>query len=163
MSMPQAKPPTSIIRGGPDTIHGYVTRVFLAETRQPVASPALCGSRCRSTAGATSRRHTLLHSSNMARLWDEWLEAPGVPGLEPAGNLVLDHFYLAIEAAAGGLGVAMGPGALIGADIADGRLVAPFPHLAMPARSYCAYVPVTASRDARINAFCRWLEDVARL
>jgi LysR family glycine cleavage system transcriptional activator len=52
----------------------------------------------------------------------------------------------------------MGPGALIGADLAAGRLVTPFPHLAMPARSYCAYVPAQASGDARITAFCDWLE-----
>jgi LysR family glycine cleavage system transcriptional activator len=104
------------------------------------------------------RAHTLLHSSNFARLWDEWLALAGVPGLEAAGNLVLDHFYLSIEAAAGGLGVAMGPGALIGADLAAGRLITPFPDLAMPARSYCAYVPAQAKSDARITAFCDWLE-----
>ena len=146
-----------IIRGGPDTIHGYVTRVFLAETRQPVCNPALLGKLPLGTPGDL-RAHTLLHSSNMARLWEEWLTAAGVPGLEAAGNLVLDHFYLAVEAAAGGLGVAMGPSALIGADLAAGRLVTPFPHIALPARSYCAYVRTQARGDARIIAFCDWLE-----
>jgi LysR family glycine cleavage system transcriptional activator len=146
-----------IIRGGPDTIHGYATRMFLAETRQPVCNPALLRKLPLETP-SDLRAHTLLHSSNMARLWDEWLTAAGVPGLEAAGNLVLDHFYLAVEAAAGGLGVAMGPSTLIGADLADGRLVAPFPRLAMQARSYCAYVPAKSRTDARIVAFCDWLE-----
>ena len=146
-----------IIRGGPDAIHGYVTRVFLAETRQPVCNSALLGRLPLGEPGDL-RAHTLLHSSNMARLWDEWLTAAGVPGLEAAGNLVLDHFYLAVEAAAGGLGVAMGPSTLIGADLAAGRLVAPFPHLAMQARSYCAYIPAKSRADARIVAFCDWLE-----
>ena len=150
-----------IIRGGPDTIHGYATRVFLAETRQPVCNPALLRKLPLETPGDLAA-HTLLHSSNMARLWDEWLTAAGVPGLEAAGNLVLDHFYLAVEAAAGGLGVAMGPSTLIGADLAAGRLVAPFPHLAMQARSYCAYVPVKSRADARIVAFCDWLEREGR-
>jgi LysR family transcriptional regulator, glycine cleavage system transcriptional activator len=146
-----------IIRGGPDTIHGYATRVFLAETRQPVCNPALLGKLPLGTPDDL-RAHTLLHSSNMSRLWEEWLTAAGVPGLDAAGNLVLDHFYLAVEAAAGGLGVAMGPSALIGADLAAGRLVAPFPHIALPARSYCAYVAARARGDARIIAFCDWLE-----
>ena len=146
-----------IIRGGPDAIHGYVTRVFLAETRQPVCNPALLG-RLPLVDPGDLRAHTLLHSSNMARLWDEWLTAAGVPGLQAAAHLVLDHFYLAVEAAAGGLGVAMGPSALVGADLAAGRLLAPFPHLALPARSYCAYVRTQSRGDARIVAFCDWLE-----
>lgn len=146
-----------IIRGGPDTIHGYVTRVFLTETRQPVCNPVLLEARPLASP-SDLRAHTLLHCSNMARLWDEWLAAAGVPGLEAAGNIVLDHFYLAVEAAAGGLGVAMGPSSLIGADRAAGRLVAPFPHLALSARSYCAYVPAQALGDNRIIAFCDWLE-----
>ncbi|WP_088342701.1 MULTISPECIES: transcriptional regulator GcvA [Rhodomicrobium] len=145
-----------VIRGGPDTIHGYQTRVFLTETRQPVCHPALLEN-LPLAAPSDLRAHTLLHSSNMARLWDEWLTHAGVPGLEAAGNLVLDHFYLAVEAAAGGLGVAMGPSALIGADLAAGRLVTPFPDLVLPARSYCAYVRDPMRNDARIRAFCDWL------
>jgi LysR family transcriptional regulator, glycine cleavage system transcriptional activator len=150
-----------VIRGGPDAVYGYATRPFLAETRQPVCDAALLA---RLPLGEPSdlQAHTLLHSSNMARLWEEWLTHAGVPGLEAAGNLVLDHFYLAVEAAAGGLGVAMGPSALIGADLATGRLIAPFPHLTLPARSYCAYVRAKARGDARIVAFCDWLERQGR-
>ena len=146
------------IRGGPDTIYGFATRFFLAETRQPVCSPALLR-RLPLAEPADLQAHTLLHSSNMAGLWEEWLTLAGVPGLEPAGNLVLDHFYLSVEAAVGGLGVAMGPSALIEADAASGRLVTPFPSLALPARSYCAYVSARARGDARIAAFCDWLEE----
>jgi LysR family glycine cleavage system transcriptional activator len=146
-----------IIRGGPDTIYGYVTRPFLAEDRQPVCSPTLLESQPLARP-QDLQAHVLLHSSNMARLWDEWLALAGVPKLEAAGNIVLDHFYLAIEAAAGGLGVAMGPSALIGEDVASGRLVTPFPDLVLPARSYCAYFRNSARNDGRIRAFCDWLE-----
>lgn len=146
-----------IIRGGPDTIYGYVTRLFLAENQQPVCSPGLLEDRPLAEP-KDLHAHILLHSSNMARLWDEWLELAGVPKLEAAGNLVLDHFYLAIEAAVGGLGVAMGPSALIGEDVASRRLVTPFPGLVLPARSYCAYFRKPVRNDARIIAFCDWLE-----
>jgi LysR family glycine cleavage system transcriptional activator len=146
-----------IIRGGPDTVHGYVTRVFLAENRQPVGAPALLA-RLPLAAPQDLAAHTLLHTSNMPRLWEEWLALAGAAGLQASGNLVLDHFYLSIEAAAGGLGVTMAPCALIGADLASGRLAAPFPDLVLPARSYCAYVRAQARRDARITAFCDWLE-----
>lgn len=145
------------IRGGPDTIHGYVTRAFLIETRQPICSPMLLA-RLPLDAPQDLHAHTLLHTSNMARLWGEWLAHAGVPGLEAAGRLVLDHFYLTVEAAIGGLGVAMGPTTLIGADVAAGRLVTPFPDLVLPARTYCAYVPNRIRNDPRITCFCDWLE-----
>jgi LysR family glycine cleavage system transcriptional activator len=145
------------IRGGPDTIYGYVTRVFLTETRQPICSPALIET-LPLAEPQDLQAHTLLHTSNMARLWDEWLAFAGVPGLEAKGSLVLDHFYLTVEAAVGGLGVAMGPTALIGMDISARRLVTPFPGLVLPARSYCAYVPKSARDDSRILSFCDWLE-----
>lgn len=38
---------------------------------------------------------------------------------------MLEHFYLSLQAAAAGLGVAMGPQLLVQDDIAAGRLVAP--------------------------------------
>jgi LysR family transcriptional regulator, glycine cleavage system transcriptional activator len=145
------------IRGGPDTIYGFTTRVFLAEARQPVCSPWLL-ERLPLGEPADLRAHTLLHSSNMARLWDQWLAFAGVPGLEAAGNLLLDHFYLTVQAAADGLGVAMGPNSLTAADVASGRLITPFPELVLPARSYCTYVPSRVRGDLRITAFCDWLE-----
>ena len=150
-----------IIRGGPDTVYGYVTRIFLAENRQPVCSPTLL-EHLPLAEPSDLAAHTLLHTSNMPRLWEEWLALAGIPGLQASGNLVLDHFYLSIEAAAGGLGVAIGPSTLIGPDLAGGRLVAPFPELVLPARRYCAYVSARARSDARITAFCNWLEAQGR-
>jgi LysR family glycine cleavage system transcriptional activator len=52
----------------------------------------------------------------------------------------------------------MGPSALIGEDVASGRLITPFPHLVLPARSYCAYFRTSIRDDGRIIAFCDWLE-----
>jgi LysR family glycine cleavage system transcriptional activator len=78
--------------------------------------------------------------------------------MEAAGNIVRDPFDLAIGAAVGGLGVALGPRALIGEDVASGRLITPFPDLVLPARSYCAYFRSSIRDDGRIIAFCDWLE-----
>jgi LysR family transcriptional regulator, glycine cleavage system transcriptional activator len=87
-----------IIRGGPDTIYGFVTRTFLAETRQPVCNPVLL-ERLPLGEPADLQAHTLLHSSNMARLWDEWLAFAGVPGLEVAGNVILKPDYFVVAGA----------------------------------------------------------------
>lgn len=146
-----------IIRGGPDTFYGYAMRPFLSEVRLPVCSPALL-QRVPMSAPDDLSRHTLLHTSSLPRLWPDWLSKAGVARLEPAASLTFDHFYLTLQAAVDGIGIAMGPTALVADDLAAGRLVAPFsgPHL--PSRSYCAYVPEERCKDELVSLFCAWLE-----
>lgn len=156
-----------IIRGGPDAFHDYRVTPFLSETRLPVCSPALLD-RIPLHAVTDLRRHTLLHTLSLPKLWPDWLSKAGVPALEAGADLVLDHFYLTLQAALDGVGIAMGPTALVAEDVAAGRLVAPFKGPALPARSYCTYVPLSPEPDDKVLAFCSWLEacgnmsDVAR-
>lgn len=81
--------------------------------------------------------------------------------MQPAATLTLDHFYLSIQAAIDGLGVAMGPTALISDDLAAGRLVSPFPEVSLPARTYFAYLPQTGPVNSASATFCTWLAQVA--
>jgi LysR family glycine cleavage system transcriptional activator len=150
-----------VIRGGPDTFYGFTSRLFLSERRLPVCSPTLLA-RLPLEDAADLSRHTFLHVATMPRLWSDWLRAGGLPGLEPAASLTLDHFYLTIQAALDGLGVAMGPTALVADDLATGRLVAPFPGVSLPARSYHAYLPESRAADPAISVFCDWLEDAGQ-
>lgn len=146
-----------IIRGGPDAFHDYWVQPFLSETRLPVCSPGLLD---RLPLGhiVDLRRHTLLHTLSLPRLWHDWLSEAGTPDLEATADLVLDHFYLTLQAALDGVGVAMGPTALVAEDMAAGRLVTPFSSPSLRAREYCTYVPKTLQTDNRTLAFCSWLE-----
>jgi LysR family glycine cleavage system transcriptional activator len=150
-----------IIRGGPDAFYGFTARLFLPERRLPVCSPALLA-RLPITRPADLEQHTLLHVASMPRLWHDWLKAARAPKLEHAAALTLDHFYLAIQAAMDGLGVAMGPSALVADDLAAGRLVTPFPAVSLPARGYHAYVPEGQVTDPAIAVFCAWLQEAGR-
>lgn len=150
-----------VIRGGPDTFHGFVSRPLLSERRLPVCGPAL-EARLPLTEIADLSRHTLLHVSSMPRLWRDWLTEAGHAGLEPASSLTFDHFYLTIQAAIDGLGVAMGPTALVADDVAAGRLVVPFPGISLPARSYFAYLPEAHRADPASLLFCDWLAQQGR-
>jgi LysR family transcriptional regulator, glycine cleavage system transcriptional activator len=150
-----------IIRGGPDTFYGFSCRLFLTERRLPVCSPALLA-RLPLDEVADLKRHTLLHTSALPRVWPDWLAAAGAPDLEPASFLTLDHFYLTLQAALDGLGVAMGPTALIADDLMAGRLVAPLAGVTLPARAYHIYLPDTPVGDPAVGAFCRWLEEAGR-
>lgn len=147
-----------VIRGGPDTFYGFTCHPFLTERRLPVCSPALLG-RLPLDEVADLRRHILIHASTLPRVWPDWLAAAGAPDLAPAASLTLDHFYLTLQAAVDGLGVAMGPTALVAEDLAAGRLVAPFPAVTLPTRAYHAYLPEARTGDLAAIAFRRWLED----
>ncbi|MBN9527789.1 MAG: transcriptional regulator GcvA [Alphaproteobacteria bacterium] len=148
-----------VIRRGPDSFHGYVAEPFLTEHRLPVCSPtALRRHRLRRPGDLAN--HTLLHAATQPRLWPDWLALAGLRDVEPAGELVLDHNYLALQAAIDGLGIAIGPTALVASDLAAGRLVAPFSSPVLPSRSYCAYVPEGAGTDPAIRDFCAWLRRI---
>jgi LysR family transcriptional regulator, glycine cleavage system transcriptional activator len=146
-----------IIRGGPDTFYGYSMQPFLAEERLPVCSPELL-QRVPLRSPGDLRQHTLLHTSSLPRLWPDWLASAQIPALKPAATLTFDHFYLTLQAAIDGIGIAMGPTALVSDDIAAGRLVAPFAGPRLPSRSYCTYVPDEARDDELVALFRSWLE-----
>ena len=146
-----------IIRGGPDAFHGFSARPFLPERRLPVCSPEVLGG-VPPLEIAELSRHTLLHVTSMPRLWSDWVQAAGGQMFEAETSLVFDHFYLAVQAAIDGLGIAIGPTALVADDLASGRLVAPFPGISLPARGYHAYVPAHRADDAAVKLFCDWLE-----
>jgi LysR family transcriptional regulator, glycine cleavage system transcriptional activator len=146
-----------VIRGGPDTFYGYSMRPFLSEERIPVCSPALL-QRLALRMPDDLRRHTLLHTSSLPRLWPDWLAKAQIPALKPAATLTFDHFYLTLQAAIDAIGIAMGPTALVSDDLAAGRLVTPFDGPRLPSRSYCTYVPEGKSADDLVALFCSWLE-----
>ncbi|WP_109481313.1 transcriptional regulator GcvA [Paraburkholderia sp. C35] len=146
-----------IIRGGPDTFYGYSMQPFLSEERLPVCSPALLR-RVPLQTPADLRKHTLLHTASLPRLWPDWLASARIPSLKPASAITFDHFYLSLQAAIDGVGIAMGPTALVSGDLAAGRLVTPFAGPRLPSRRYCTYVAQEKADDELVALFRAWLE-----
>jgi LysR family glycine cleavage system transcriptional activator len=130
---------------------------FLSEERLPVCSPALL-QRVPLRLPGDLRQHTLLHTSSLPRLWPDWLASAQIPDLRPSATLTFDHFYLTLQAAIDGIGIAMGPTALVSDDLAAGRLIAPFAQPRLPSRSYCTYVPNEKFSDERVLLFRSWLK-----
>ncbi|MFZ3033268.1 MAG: LysR substrate-binding domain-containing protein [Parvibaculum sp.] len=131
---------------------------FLAETEIPVCSPKLARS-LKLKKPVDLARATLLHADTRQQAWTRWLEAAGASEVEDkAARQRFDHFYLALQAASDGLGVALGPLPIIADDLANGRLVAPIKGPALPSRAYCWIVPEELGDDPVVKAFCDWLE-----
>ena len=141
---------------GPSRQSGWVGTRFLSEIRLPVLSPDLMR-RCPLRAPADLERHTLLHAATLRDAWPRWMAAAHDPDLTPARDQVFEHFYFAIQAALEGLGVVMGPLALISDELRAGRLLAPISEPALRTRGYFVYA-LEASRDApAVAALRKWL------
>jgi LysR family transcriptional regulator, glycine cleavage system transcriptional activator len=144
------------IRRGPDRWPGCRAEPFLAEREVPVASPALLR-RTPIRRPADLAKHVLIEAEARAQEWPRWLDLAGVGTLQPRGRQRFTHHYLALQAAADGLGVALGGLPLLDEEITQGRLVAPFAEPALEARGYWWIVPETRAAEPAIAAFIAWL------
>lgn len=136
---------------------------LLTETLVPVCSPAYRDRHGDAAGGLDLRRARLIRISSLSEDWPAWLEAAGMGDLEPAaGDLRVDTVQLALEAAAAGLGVALGRRPLADADLASGALVEAHP-LAVPAEmSFWLVGTAAAELRPELRAFRRWVLEQAR-
>ena len=128
----------------------------------PVCSPALAADPARPlTRPEDLRSHVLLHlgDTDVAPwlVWAQWLEAAGVPDLQPAGALHFSHYDQLIQAALNGQGVALGRMPLLREPIRSGMLVAPFKRSIVSPRCYFVLRSQRSLGNANVDAFERWL------
>lgn len=89
--------------------------------------------------------------------WQVWLDAhPSMP--RPRTMRLLDHHFLMVEAALGGLGVALAPLAIAATDVDCGRLEAPLGFEA-DGTEYGLIYPRTMSQTDGFSALRNWLVD----
>lgn len=149
------------IRYGNGDWAGLDARLLAAETITPVCSPAYI----RATGGLPSTEHLcdctlLLSHSETPFEWPAWCKAAGVE-LASAERRFLHDYNIVLQAAEGGLGVAMGRRWLIGDRIREGRLVEPFPDIVFSGR--IGHWIVTARQPVpEASVFADWLLTEAR-
>jgi LysR family transcriptional regulator, glycine cleavage system transcriptional activator len=132
---------------------------FLRERAAPVAAPALL-TRLPVHRAEDLAAHTLLHTATRDADWVTWLARVGVPGLRPAAELRFEHLQFALQAALDGMGVALGPLAMVAADLAAGRLARVLPRRpGIVLESYYYGIPADAGPLALV--FADWLKTVS--
>ena len=133
------------------------TALFEADLT-PVCTPALARRLARPEDLAPA---TLLRVTHAPKDWALWFAAAGVPDIQPKGPK-FDYYGHALQAAADGVGVAMGIRPYIDDDLAAGRLVAPFA-LSVPkgAHWYLVYRATRATEPA-FAAFRDWIARAAK-
>jgi LysR family glycine cleavage system transcriptional activator len=113
-------------------------------------------------------RHTLLHDDAMdlvahGHAWEKWLDTAGVK--DKVDGTRGPHFssnILSLEAASQRLGVALALRPLIDADLASGRLCAPFKIELKPRSAYYLVCPEVIAERPAVSAFRNWLLQQAK-
>lgn len=131
---------------------------LMAEDLFPVCSPALLAGPRPLSRPEDLARHTLLHVSAYQDEWRLWFTAAGVPteiGDRP--GLTFDMAFMALQAAVDGHGVALGRTPYVEADLAAGRLVAPFDMRITATSGFYFVCPLETADTPKIAAFRKWL------
>ncbi len=103
-------------------------------------------------------RHAILHDDDGTG-WRRWMAAAGLEGSAELRHMRLGNASLSLGAAVDGLGIALGDTILADADLAAGRLVAPF-EIRVPAPgAYFLMLPQGARRPGAREAVATWLAD----
>lgn len=136
---------------------GVAAVPLLREDVFPVCSPGLRDGEPGLRQPADLARHTLIHISAYADDWRLWLTAAELPEIDPTRGLNVDLALSAIQAAVDGAGVMLGRTALVGDDLAAGRLVAPFDLVLPAAAAYYVVYPPAPADEPCVRAFRDWL------
>lgn len=120
----------------------------------PVAAPDLA---TRISSPADLAASPLLHVANVTDDWTAWAEAAGLPPSALGGGLRFDTLHMATNAAAQGLGVAIGRRPTIDPDLEAGRLVEVLgPRVRARAAWWLVCAPDSLKRP-EVAAFRAWM------
>lgn len=138
---------------------GAHAAILFAERVGPVCAAARAGDFVAETGeGPAFRPGTpRLHSRTRPAAWADWAARSGRPAPDGPEHR-FEHFSLSLQAAAAGIGVAIGPWRLVCDDVAGGLLAAPFGFVA-DGTDYRLLAPrpiAAGSAQARLAA---WLRD----
>lgn len=151
------------IRRYPMQVPGYESRAFMEDRSLPVCSPALM-EQSPIRAPEDVLNHTLLFGDVSSADWEEWLSHVGLEKSPIIKRQRFANFFVVLQAASEGLGVALGPSTLVADDIEAGHLIAPLQEPALPCRPFEILYPVDERRTQRTDAFVNWLiEETGRM
>jgi len=138
-----------------------VVRIDVApEWVGPVCSPEYLRQKRIESVGALARAK-LIVSRTRPSAWDDWAHCSGQANMELRVDEVFDHFYLLIQGARCGLGVANVPRMLVRDDLTSGTLVAPLAFVRGPNR-LSIWIAPHLSRRPDVVKLVDWLHDELR-
>jgi len=144
------------IRGAHQSLPGVVSVPFMTETIVPICHPDLLeGGRLKTPADLS--QHTLISYNTEPVTWTDWWRLLDTPQPAPVNTLQFEQMYLALQAAAEGLGVVLVPLFLVADDIISDQLCAPFGMSLAHQRQYFANSAASLNPSPVIENFREWL------
>lgn len=140
---------------------GMRTHRLLSEVLIPVCHPDLV----KESLGMVSLdRIPRLHRRQNPDAWQRYAQETGIPLTNPAIGARYDLHLMLIEAALSGLGVALVPRLYVENELAQGRLVAPWPDGKTISKTFCLILPESIELSGEpVKVFARWiLEEASR-
>ncbi|MBV8835543.1 MAG: LysR family transcriptional regulator [Alphaproteobacteria bacterium] len=137
---------------------GLTAQALFAADLTPVCAPRVS---TRLKTPAALKNETLLRVSHAEDDWPRWLEAAGVAKLAAKGP-VFEYYGHALQAAADGVGVAIGIRPYIDDDLAAGRLVAPFGLSVPKGEQWYLVFREFRREEPAFRAFSQWITKAAR-
>lgn len=150
-----------IFRRAPMSRKDHVCIKILDDHSTAVLSPRLAAD-MRLKEPEDIKRGVLLHLKSRPDAWLRWFALCGIAAAESPAGPYYEHFFLSLQAAVNGLGVAVGPLCLIEDDLANGRLTTPFPEHILSGAGFHVLYPSTALRGRYHRAFLDALSNEAR-
>ncbi|KQT61773.1 MULTISPECIES: LysR substrate-binding domain-containing protein [unclassified Aureimonas] len=144
------------IRHGDGRWPGLFVEGMGEETFVPACAPSLAASGSLSPEDLPSYR--LIHSVKSQAQWGRWFAEAGVRPTQRWRRLLFDRSHMAIDAASGGMGIALESTTMMEREFANGTLLCP---VAKPPRIGIVTQWIVCPRDhlrhKKVQAFLEWL------
>jgi DNA-binding transcriptional LysR family regulator len=129
---------------------------LMGEETVPVCAPSLLENHVL-TGPADLAGFTLLQQTTRPQAWLDWFEAVGVQAQNTGKGPRFEQFYMVIQAALAGLGMAVLPLFLVQEELASGRLVVAINHPVKSRNAYYLVHPKSKHDAYPIQVFRDWI------
>lgn len=153
----EMEPLDAAIHYGNNDWPGVLFDRLVGEEMIPVCSHGYLEKQPPLNSASDLQQHVLLQPTRRPNTWRDWLEANDVHGINAWAGLRFEHFYMIIQAAIAGLGVALLPRLLVNDDLVSRRLVIPFDGSFISRDAYCLAYPAAKRNDPKLELFRQWL------
>lgn len=126
----------------------------------PILSPELLDPRRPIQTPADLLNYPLIHTASRARAWSDWLALHDLKEPPATEKIEYGHFFMALEAARNGQGIALLPSVLL-KGFSERELMRPLPSKAPSAGAYHLLVRTDRLHEPQCAAFFEWVKKQA--
>ena len=132
---------------------GPIAETLFGESVTPVCSPRFLAERGRPSDPKELRAFPLLYDFAWKRYWALWFECQGLPAPSLGGASGFGRYTLAVAAAVGGMGIALGHSRMIAPELERGTLVEVFKSAVPVPERYVLAIAPGARHRAEVHGY----------